>query len=142
MSLAPSPRSVARLSGKIRVAASENAGSCLGQRIQQICWGELTALKQGGDRFTEKAETILLRDQYEGFTDPQNCDRSAGVEAQLVAILLGNGELSLLADPGVSHVFDLRLGERHIQTPGKNILPRRPAFGGSAHAADSAPEIS
>ena len=49
--LARPPHSVARRPGRFRVAASENALSCLGQRIQQIRGGELAALERGGDGF-------------------------------------------------------------------------------------------
>jgi hypothetical protein len=52
------------------IAASEDALSRLGQRIEQSRGSELAPLEYGRDGIAETPEAVLHRDQHETFTNP------------------------------------------------------------------------
>jgi len=84
--------SAVRLS-HFRIAAGENAFTRRRQSFQQARRRDLTLREHGRDGLTQALEPILLRDQHENFADPRDRRRSAGVQPQVVAILLRNRQL-------------------------------------------------
>ena len=72
MALAP-PFFATFLPYQLRIAASEDTLSCLGQRIEQNRGSE-SLLKCRRDGLGENPEAVLFRDQHETFTNPQHRD--------------------------------------------------------------------